>query len=117
MRGATILPGLVDTHPHLMHFGVFAEPLVDLADARSHDDIVARIRARATTKPPGAWIMATPIGEPHYFIPRSWRYLAEGRLPNRHVLDGATDAHPVFIQAWAPFTPNVCGVVWDAGAL
>src|SRR5437660_403555 len=46
VRGATILPGLVDTHPHLMHFGVFAEPLVDIADARSHDDIVERIRAR-----------------------------------------------------------------------
>ena len=108
VRGATILPGLVDTHPHLMHFGVFAEPLVDLADARSHDDIVARIRARAATTPPGEWIMTTPVGEPHYFIRRSWRDLAEGRLPDRHVLDGATDAHPVFIQAWAPVTPNVC---------
>ena len=34
VHGATILPGLVDTHPHLMHFGTFAEPLVDIADAR-----------------------------------------------------------------------------------
>jgi predicted amidohydrolase YtcJ len=31
-------------------------------------------------------------------------------LPDRHVLDGATDAHPVFIQAWAPVTPNVCAL-------
>jgi len=101
VRGATVLPGLVDTHPHVLHFGAFGEPLVDVADARSHEDIVARIRTRAATTPPGEWIMTTPVGEPHYFIRRSWRDLAEGRLPDRHVLDRATAAHPIFIQAWA----------------
>jgi hypothetical protein len=110
VRRAVILPGFVDTHPHLMHFGVFAEPLVDIADARSHDDIVARIRARAAATPAGEWIMTTPVGEPHYFLRRSWRDLAEGRLPDRHVLDRATTSHPVFIQAWAPVTPNVCAL-------
>ncbi len=108
VRGATILPGFVDTHPHVIHFGVFAEPLVDIADARSHEDIVARLRARAAGTPPGEWIMTTPVGEPHYFIRRSWRDLAERRLPDRHVLDRATAAHPVYLQAWAPVTPNVC---------
>ncbi len=108
VRGATVMPGLVDTHPHVLHFAAFAEPLVDIADARSHDDIVARVRARATTTPPGEWIMTTPVGEPHYFLRHSWRDLAEGRLPDRHVLDRATTAHPVFLQAWAPVTPNVC---------
>jgi predicted amidohydrolase YtcJ len=106
--GATILPGLIDTHPHLLHFGAFAEPLVDLADARDHDDIVARIAARAADTPAGEWIMTTPVGEPHYFLRRSWRDLAEHELPDRHVLDRATRAHPVFIQAWAPVIPNVC---------
>jgi predicted amidohydrolase YtcJ len=108
VRGATILPGFVDTHPHLMHFGAFAEPLVDLADARSHDDVVERIRARAGDTPAGEWIMATPVGEPHYFLRRSWRDLTEGRFPDRRTLDRATTAHPVFVQAWAPVTPNVC---------
>ena len=78
VHSATILSGLVDTHPHLMHFGTFAEPLVDIADARSHDDIVERIRARAADTPAGEWIMTTPVGEPHYFLRRSWRNLAEG---------------------------------------
>ena len=86
MHGATILSGLVDTHPHLMHFGTFAEPLVDIADARSHDDIVERIRARAADTPAGEWIMTTPVGEPHYFLRRSWRNLAEGQLPGRRVV-------------------------------
>lgn len=110
IRGATILPGLVDTHPHVLHFGVFSYPLVDLADARSHDDIVQRVRARAATTPAGEWIMATPVGEPHYFVRRSWKDLAEGRLPDRSVLDRATTDHPVFIQAWAPVLPNVCAL-------
>ena len=71
LGGATVLPGLIDTHPHLMHFGAFAEPLVDIADARSHDDVVERIRARAAETPAGEWVMATPVGEPHYFLRRS----------------------------------------------
>jgi predicted amidohydrolase YtcJ len=108
LRGATAMPGLIDTHPHVLHFGAFSHPLVDIADARSHADIVARVRARAETTPPGEWIMTTPVGEPHYFLRRSYRDLAEGRLPDRHVLDRATLAHPVFIQAWAPVIPNAC---------
>lgn len=110
LKGATVLPGLVDTHPHVMHFGAIAHPLVDLADAVSHADIVERIRARAATSEAGRWIMATPVGEAHYFIRRSWRDLAEGVLPDRKVLDRATSEHPVMIQAWAPRIPNVCAL-------
>lgn len=106
--GATILPGLIDTHPHLMHYGTLHHPLVDIADAASHDDIVARLGKRAAQTPPGEWIMSTPVGEPHYFLRRSWRDLDEGVLPDRHVLDRATAMHPIFVQAWAPVTPNVC---------
>lgn len=106
LDGATLLPGLIDTHPHVMHFGIFAEPLVDLADAGDHDDIVARIAAKAAETPAGEWVMTTPVGEAHYFIRRSWRDLREGRLPTRKVLDRATAEHPVIIQAWAPTTPN-----------
>jgi predicted amidohydrolase YtcJ len=54
--------------------------------------------------------MATPVGEPHYFLRRSYRDLAEGQLPDRWTLDRATSAHPVMIQAWAPVTPNVCAL-------
>ncbi|GAA4600623.1 amidohydrolase [Actinoallomurus liliacearum] len=110
LGGSTVIPGLIDTHPHLMHFGALAEPLVDITDATCHEDIVARIAARASVSPPGEWIMTTPVGEPHYFIRRSYRDLAEGRLPDRDVLDRAAPRNPVFIQAWAPVVPNVCAM-------
>lgn len=107
LRGATVMPGLVDTHPHVIHFGLIEGACVDVKDAVSHDDIVRRIAARAAATPKGEWIMTTPVGEPHYFLRRSWRDLAEGRLPDRHVLDRAAPEHPVWIQAWAPVVPNV----------
>ncbi len=110
LRGAAVLPGLIDTHPHLMHFGAFGWPLADLADATSHADIVARIARRAESTAPGEWVLATPVGEPHYFLRRSYRDLAEGALPDRTVLDRASARHPVMIQAWAPVIPNVCAL-------
>lgn len=106
VEGATVLPGLVDTHPHAMHFAAMALPLVDLSDARNFDDIVARIAARARITPAGEWIQCSPVGEAHYFIRRSYRHLEESRMPDRHVLDRATREHPVMIQAWAPRIPN-----------
>ncbi len=110
LRGATLLPGFVDTHPHVLHFGAFAWPLADLSDARGYAEILARLRAKADALPSGSWVMGTPVGEPHYFLRRSWRDLDEGELPDRHVLDRASDRHPILIQAWAPTTPNVCAL-------
>jgi predicted amidohydrolase YtcJ len=49
VEGATVVPGLIDTHPHLMHFGVLAEPLVDLSNAVDHTDIVTRVAANGPT--------------------------------------------------------------------
>ena len=103
-----MLPGFIDTHPHLMHFGVIAAPLVDLADAVDHADIAARISAKAASVPAGQWVMTTPVGVPHYFLRRAHRDLAEGEVPDRVVLDAAAPDHPVFIQAWAPVIPNTC---------
>lgn len=106
LGGAVVTPGLVDTHPHLMHFAAFFGAVVDITGARNHADIVALIREAAAHTPKGGWIVTSPVGEPHYFLRRSWRDLEEGVLPDRRVLDAATTDHPVYIQAWAPVLPN-----------
>lgn len=106
LAGATLLPGLIDTHPHMMHFGVFDSMCADLSDAVDHKDIVARLQERAKTTSRGDWVLGSPIGEPHYFIEHNWRNLKEGILPDRYMLDQVSDQHPVMIMAWAPTTPN-----------
>lgn len=108
LDGAFVLPGLVDAHPHAMHFSAFGLGLVDLLDAADFDDVVAAIRARAAVTPEGEWILCSPIGEPHYFVRRDYTALAERRMPDRKVLDAAAPNHRVHIMAWAPRTPNVC---------
>lgn len=110
VKGACVMPGVIDDHPHFLHFGSFEADCVILYDAKNHDDILARIRAQVATTRRGEWILTTPVGEPHYFIRRSWRNLAEGRLPNRRELDRVSPDHPVWIQAFAPRTPNVCAM-------
>ncbi|MGY9074330.1 MAG: amidohydrolase [Acidimicrobiales bacterium] len=108
LDGATVIPGLIDTHPHVLHFGARQRAVLDITDCKNHAEIVDRIRERAAVTPPGEWIVTTPVGEPHYFVRRSYRDLDERRLPDRTVLDQATTDHPVHIEAWAPRLPNVC---------
>lgn len=108
IEGATVMPGIIDTHSHILHFAAMFLPLLDITDAINHDDIVERIRQRAAVTPKGQWIITTPVGEPHYFRRRSYRDLEERYLPDKHVLDRATTDHPVLIQAWGPIQPNVC---------
>ena len=105
-QGATIVPGLLDTHPHLLHYGSLEEPLVKIWDCRSHEEIVGRIGQRAEAEPDGEWIQATPVGEPHFFHRRSYKDLAEGLLPDRWSLDKASTKHPIVIQAWGPVRPS-----------
>lgn len=107
LGGTTLMPGLIDIHPHLMQHAVQLGAGVNLTDAVDHADILARLRAAADRTPAGEWIVATPIGEPFYFARSSYRTLVEGAMPDRRLLDAATTDHPVFIQAWAPTTPNI----------
>ena len=108
LDGACVIPGLIDNHPHFMHYGAFDTLALQIYDARDHADILARIRERAAATPRNGWIFTTPVGEPHYFFRRSYKDLPEGRLPNRWELDAAAPDHPVVIQAFAPVTPNIC---------
>jgi predicted amidohydrolase YtcJ len=105
-QGASIVPGLLDTHPHLLHYGSLEEPLIKIWDCRNHEEIIAKIADRARREPEGEWLQATPVGEPHFFHRRSYKDLTEGLLPDRRALDKASDKHPIVIQAWGPVRPS-----------
>ncbi|HEY7909331.1 MAG TPA: amidohydrolase family protein, partial [Thermomicrobiales bacterium] len=73
LGGATVLPGLIDAHTHMLATGALLQN-VQLYDCRSIDDILRRVRERARIIPPGAWIVG-----------RGWdeSLLAERRYPTR----------------------------------
>jgi predicted amidohydrolase YtcJ len=107
LQGATMTPGLIDTHPHMLHWSWTTAMQVPLWHCRNHAEIVAAIRAEAEKAPEGEVILCSPVGEPHFFHKRSYRDLEEAVLPDRHVLDQATSRHPVVITAWAPVRPGM----------
>ncbi|HEX6123597.1 MAG TPA: amidohydrolase [Ktedonobacterales bacterium] len=89
LRGRTVLPGFIDAHTHLMGYAQ-ARLDVDLRDAPSEEEAVARVRARAERTPPGGWIFG-----------RSWdktRWPGQ-RFPSRAALDAAVPDHPVALSS------------------
>jgi hypothetical protein len=55
-KGATVVPGLIDAHAHLMGLG-YALMRADLVGARSKAEAISRLQAFAAKLPPGAWLL------------------------------------------------------------
>ncbi|MAG36059.1 MAG: amidohydrolase [Dehalococcoidia bacterium] len=83
--GACVLPGLTDAHVHLGAYGLQLQQL-DLSGARSLDEVVALVAARAALVPSDEWLLGG--GWDHTLWP-------EPRLPNRHALDAVLPNQPV----------------------
>jgi len=104
LGGKTVVPGFIDTHPHLAHAGPRSKGL-SLKGLRSIEEIKQVIKAGAERMPPGLWIITSPIGDPPYFfdVPAM---LKEKRYPNRWELDEVAPSHPVYITAPVCRVPN-----------
>ena len=85
-RGAMVTPGFTDTHVHFIDGG-FRLASVQLRDARTPAEFVARIKAFAATVPTGTWILGGDWDH------QNWG----GELPTRVWLDSITPEHPVFV--------------------
>jgi predicted amidohydrolase YtcJ len=85
LHGQTVVPGLADNHFHSIGGG----PGVDLSRARTIDEVLAAIRARAATTPAGQVIVTNS----------DWHegQLKEQRLPYRSDLDRAAPDHPLVV--------------------
>ena len=85
--GRLIVPGFTDAHTHFREGG-FGLSSVQLRDARTRDEFVARIKAFAATVPAGAWITGG-----------DWDHsLWGGELPTREWIDAVTPDHPVWVN-------------------
>lgn len=92
--GLTVVPGLTDTHLHLLAYG-FALNQVDLLGVRSIAELRRRVADFVSSRqiPPGRWVLG-----------RGWdqNLLAEKRLPRKEDLDGIAPENPMLLS-------RVCG--------
>jgi predicted amidohydrolase YtcJ len=87
LGGKTIWPGLTDAHIHLQYF---AESLATInCEVGSREELCQRVRQRALTEPPGAWIRG------HGWNQNVW---ADG-FGTAQELDAVSGDHPVFLTA------------------
>jgi predicted amidohydrolase YtcJ len=84
LGGATVLPGLIDSHVHPR--GALHEFDHEIPSMESISDVLGYIRSRAAVVPAGDWILLHQV-----FITR----LRERRYPTRAELDSAAPNHPV----------------------
>ncbi len=85
--GRLIVPGFTDAHVHFLQGGSSLAS-VQLRDARTREEFVARIEAFAATVPAGTWITGG-----------NWDHsLWGGELPTREWIDAVTPDHPVWIN-------------------
>ncbi len=102
LDGATILPGLIDAHNHLLSTSQVLQQ-VQLYDCRSISDILERVARRVSASAPGEWIIGKGWDE---------SLLAEGRHPSRWELDRVAPDNPVVLhRVWNKLTANSAAIV------
>ena len=90
LRGRLAVPGFCDAHMHLLPLGL-AQREVDVRPETAPDmaALLDRVRERAQSLTPGAWVYGR--GYDHHLIP-------ERRHPSRDDLDRAAPDHPVYLK-------------------
>ncbi|MBI2686681.1 MAG: amidohydrolase [Acidobacteria bacterium] len=86
LKGAPVIPGLIDSHVHMNGLGQMIE-WTDLRRFKSVADVAALVRERAARAPKGTWIRA-----------RNWDQTNwGGEFPLHTALTDAAPEHPVFL--------------------
>jgi predicted amidohydrolase YtcJ len=92
LQGATVLPGLIDSHVHLPELGASLER-VNLVGVKTEADAVARVEERAKTTPKGEWIVGWGWDE------GAWA----NKYPDMRMLSERVPDHPVILRGLHTF--------------
>jgi predicted amidohydrolase YtcJ len=106
LNGATVLPGLVDSHTHFVELGAKLES-VDLTDVATEAQAVALVAERAKTVPKGEWIFGAGWDE------GAWA----NRYPDKTLLSAAVPDHPVVLRGLHGFAIWINQAALDAGKI
>jgi len=88
LAGATVVPGLVDSHTHVFGLGALLDQ-VNLVGVETEEEAVALVSERAKSVPQGEWIVG-----------RGWDEGAwANRYPDKTLLTNAVPDHPVFMES------------------
>jgi predicted amidohydrolase YtcJ len=97
LGGATVLPGMIDAHNHMLSTGVGLSQ-IQLYDCRSIPEILDRVAAAVASARPGEWILGKGWDE---------ALLAEGRFPTRWEFDSVAPNNPVVMhRVWNKLVAN-----------
>ncbi len=83
-----VLPGFNDSHVHFL-MGGYSLSNVDLRDAKSPQEMAARLRDYAKKLPKGSWILGGDWDHERW---------PNAPLPTRQMIDAATPDNPVFVN-------------------
>ncbi|MBD3171500.1 amidohydrolase family protein [Candidatus Bathyarchaeota archaeon] len=92
LKGKTVIPGLIDSHCHMLAVGAQRRLNVDLSEeagVHSINDLVNKLRKRAENTPKGEWVLGYQEDDSK---------LEEKRHPTRWELDEASTEHPIMIS-------------------
>ena len=89
-KGRVVIPGIVDSHVHLMDLGL-AQLSLDLTGATSLDDALARIAAYAARHPDRPWLVGFGWNQ------ENWGPGGLGRFPTAAELDAVVPNRPVWL--------------------
>jgi predicted amidohydrolase YtcJ len=87
LGGATLLPGLVDAHVHIVELGRMLER-VNLVGVATEAEVVDKVAARAAVTPKGEWILGYGWDE------GAWA----DRYPTLKLLSERVPDHPVYLR-------------------
>ena len=106
LAGATVIPGLVDSHAHVFELGAKLDA-VDLTDVATEEEAVALVAERAKSVPAGEWILGAGWDE------GAWA----NRYPDKVLLSEAVPDHPVFLDSLHGFAAWANQAALDAGGI
>ena len=110
---ATVIPGMVDAHAHLLNLGTSLRN-VKLAGSKSYDEVIARVVERARTIKPGEWIEGRGWDQNLWPVKEFPTHDALSRaVPNNPVVLSRIDGHAILANAMAMRLAKVTAATRD----